>query len=120
MISNYEKETKKAIRNLKAGMRFHEMLSYWVYILSVNKDTGVVQMRSHCGHPANPSAENVKFYRFPTLKTAKRFLKYNYYCDDLAFERMRKELLVTGKELDAGHTSVSKPRTWKMVLVEDE
>jgi hypothetical protein len=111
---NLKKETEKALKNLKPGMRFSEMLSWWVYVLCIHENA--VMIRCHSGHPSNPIGETVEYRRLKSPEALKKFIKKNdlYYCDDEAFKRMKEEIMVTTEELCNNFGDVNLEPRWKM------
>lgn len=106
-----KKNTIKAFKNPKPGMRFHEMYSCWMYILVIS-DEGLVTVRTFSGHPANPYRETNKIKTFGSIKEFQEAYTYKSspqlgytmdYCDDLAFERMAKEIMVTAADIERGY-----------------
>jgi hypothetical protein len=57
--------TDKAMRNPKAGDRFHEFFSYWVIVLSAEPDGGAVRALEFLGEHGN--------YRVLECRTAEAF-----------------------------------------------
>jgi len=118
-VDEMEKETIKAFKNPKVGMRFHEMCSWWVYIVSM-KD-GVIITRSHGGHPANPIGESIEYERYPSAEAFRKRFKASYgsaytvyYSDDKAYERMSKEVIVTTEELTRDGFNAILNKKWRM------
>jgi hypothetical protein len=100
---NYEAlkdETAKAIESPKAGMRFHEMYSYWCYVLAVLPGGGAIT-RDFGGHPANPPSDKLGYHTFRTPEEFKAHVKYLFYCDMNAFKAIEKERVVSAAELRA-------------------
>lgn len=102
-------ETIEAFENPRPGMRFHEMYSYWVYILLIS-DEGLVTIRTFSGHPANPYRETSKIRTFGSVQAFQAEFRRNtgdyglFYCDDKAFERMKDEVMVTAEDIERGYT----------------
>lgn len=103
-----QKQTVRAFKNPKPGMRFHEMYSSWVYVLA--RPLGMVVVRTFSGHPANPVKETIKYETYATAEQFREHYAYSSipgysvdYCDDLAFEKMEKEEIVTQHELEQGY-----------------
>jgi hypothetical protein len=103
-----KRDTEKAFAKPKAGMRFHEMFSAWVYIIA--RPIGMVVVRTFGGHPANPLKSSIQYKVFPTAEAFRKAYSYDTqpgytmeYCDDKAFDRMKKERAVTDKEFHQGY-----------------
>lgn len=103
--------TVEAFAHPRPGMRFHEMYSYWMYVLLVT-DQGRVIVRTFSGHPANPVRETNKIKTFLSIEAFQDEWRYKYapqagysvmYCDDKAFAAMKKELMVSAEDLERGY-----------------
>jgi hypothetical protein len=92
-----KKATANAVKHPRAGMRFHEMYSYWYYVLAV-LPRGGIWVRRFGGHPANPEIENIKFVVYPTLLDFQNAVRYALYCDDKAFQCIEKEEIISEAE----------------------
>lgn len=116
-----KRETEKALKTPRAGMRFHEMFSAWAYILNVD-ESGNSMVRTFSGHPSNPIAESVSFYRYHSLQELRDSLKYYSYCDDNAFERMKTEFWVSQTELRSNNADFDdiSPKHWEVTEFKDE
>lgn len=97
-------ETVDAFNKPKAGMRFHEMYTHWVYVLAT--PFGMVITRTFSGHPANPCKETIKYNSYLTVAAFQKAYRYDTipgywvrYCDNKAFSRMKEEVIVTEEEL---------------------
>lgn len=106
-----KKETVKAFAKPKPGMRFHEMYSFWMYILLVSPE-GIVTVRTFSGHPKNPYRETNKVITYGSIKEFQQAWTYSGsselgytidYCDDLGFDRMAKEIMVTAEDIERGY-----------------
>lgn len=112
LFNNEKKKTANAFNNPKRGMRFHEMYSFWVYVLIVSPE-GIITVRTFSGHPANPYRETNKVITYGSLKEFQEAYRYKSnpnlgywvsYIDDLAFARMPLEEMVDAADLERGYT----------------
>lgn len=103
--------TVKAFKNPKPGMRFHEMFSFWLYILTISPE-GLITVRTFSGHPANPYRETNKIITYGSLTEFQDAWRYKsdpklgytiMYCDDLGFEKMKAEVMVTAEDIERGY-----------------
>ena len=92
-----KKKTVEAMSHPKVGMRFSEMLSYWVYVVAVLPGGGVIT-RSFSGHPANPPADCIKYETLSAFAFAK-LLEGMLYCDSKGLKSIKNEIYCTSKDL---------------------
>lgn len=92
-----KKKTEELIKNPKVGMRFHEMFSYWVYVIQILPGGGVIT-REFSGHPANPPADFI-IYKTYNAYDFEKHVSGLLYCDSNALKCIKKEVYTTSKEL---------------------
>ena len=82
-----QQETDKAMNNLKVGMRFHELYSYWIIVKGIRPSGEVVTMEGRGGEP-------LKFKRYRSKAIFKKFCSYGtipgYWVDYTDFMKDKK------------------------------